>query len=270
MQGCLNKNRQSIIKLPLVERKACKERLKTAPDPVIIVINGVIVRDTVKEELRKTVIGLGADVCGFAAMDRFADAPKGFHPADLFGACRTVIVFGIALPKGLSMVAPRFIYGHFNDDVCHEIDRIAFAAAKTIESRFEGAAVPLPCDTPYEYWDADNLEGRGLMSMKHAAVCAGLGTLGKNTLLLNRDYGNMLIIGAVLTDLALASDPLAPCICKTECHLCIDSCPAGALDGTRANQKKCRTNTYGTTARGFGTVDCNICRTVCPRKYGIG
>ncbi len=223
-----------------------------------------------KEAIRSELLDMGADVCGFAGIDRFEKAPKDYHPADIFGACRTVIVFGIALPKGLSKVAPRLVYGHFNDDVCREIDRIAFAAAKAIESRFGGTAVPLPCDTPYEYWDADNMEGRGLMSMKHAAVCAGLGTLGKNTLLLNRDYGNLLIIGALLTDLELESDPLAQSICKEECCLCIDSCPAGALDGMRANQKKCRTNTYGTTARGFGTVDCNICRTVCPRKYGSG
>ena len=32
-------------------------------------------------------------------------------------------------------------------------------------------------DGPYEHWDSDKLEGRGLLSMKHMAVQAGLGTL---------------------------------------------------------------------------------------------
>lgn len=222
-----------------------------------------------KEEIREAVRALGADVCGFAHIDGFANAPKGYHPADIMSPCRSVMVLGVALPKGLFNVAPRLVYGHFNDDVCHEVDRISFAAAKLIERQYGCTAVPVPCDTPYDYWDTDNLEGRGLMSMKHAAVCAGLGTLGKNTLLLNRDYGNQLTIGAVLTDLDVESDPAVRSICIEGCRLCIDSCPSGALDGTRAEQKKCRTHTYGKTLRGFDTVDCNTCRTVCPRKYGI-
>lgn len=68
-------------------------------------------------------------------------------------------------------------------------------------------AVPLPADSPYEYWDAEQMEGRGLLSMKHAAVLAGLGTLGKSTLLLNEAYGNLLTLGAILTEFDLASDP---------------------------------------------------------------
>ena len=44
---------------------------------------------------------------------------------------------------------------------------------------FHGVAVPIPADGPVEYWDEEELEGRGILSMKHAAVNAGLGTLGK-------------------------------------------------------------------------------------------
>jgi len=129
-------------------------------------------------------------------------------------------------------------------------------------------AVPLPSDEPYEYWDAENTEGRGLLSMKHAAVAAGLGTLGKNTLLLNEKFGNLLTLGAVLTDLDLPSDPLAESICLDSCRLCLECGPSHALDGTRANQKKCRSYAYGTSPRGYGTVDCNRCRMVCPMRFG--
>ena len=38
-------------------------------------------------------------------------------------------------------------------------------------------------------------------------------------------------------------------------------------DGS-VDQKRCRINTYGKTARGFDTVDCNNCRTVCPMRFG--
>ena len=128
--------------------------------------------------------------------------------------------------------------------------------------------MPLPSDGPYEYWNPETLEGRGLISMKHAAMLAGLGTLGKSTLLLNAKYGNLLTLGIVLTELDLASDPFAESICIKSCDICIKSCPSHALDGEHVNQKKCRQNTYGTNARGFNTVNCNKCRVVCPMKFG--
>jgi epoxyqueuosine reductase QueG len=222
-----------------------------------------------KESIRKAILDLGADICGFSHIDRFEDAPEGFHPKDIFKACRSVIVFGMSLPKGLYHVPPRLIYGHYNDITCPESDRIALLAAKFIEQHCGGIAVPLPCDSPYEYWEANKMEGRGLISMKHAAVKAGLGTLGKSTLLLSPQYGNTLTIGAILTDLALESDALAENICIEDCTLCVENCPSGALDGSSANQKACRTNTYGNTTRGFSTVDCNMCRTVCPMRFGV-
>jgi len=125
-------------------------------------------------------------VCGVANIDRFSEAPAGFHPKDIFSTCQSVIVIGIALPKGLTKVEPRLIYGHFNYGTCPEVDWIALRTAKEIEKLSGWFAVPLPSDGPYEFWDAEKLEGRGLLSMKHAAVLAGLGTLGKNTLLLTQ------------------------------------------------------------------------------------
>jgi epoxyqueuosine reductase QueG len=98
-----------------------------------------------------------------------------------------------------------------------------------------------------------------LISMKHAAMQAGLGTLGKNTLLINERFGNRLTLGAVLTDCALPSDPLAGSVCRAGCRACVDSCPVHAIREGRVAQKLCRTHTYGRNARGYETVDCNTC-----------
>jgi epoxyqueuosine reductase QueG len=223
----------------------------------------------VKEQIRDCILKLGADVCGFASVDRFSNAPKGFHPIDIFEECKTVIVFAVALPKGLLQVDSRLIYAHFNEISCPMVDKIAFQTAIIIEKNYNKIAVPLPCDTPYEYWDEESMEGRGLISMKHAAEQAGLGRIGKNSLLINKQYGNMLTIGAVLTNVDIPSDPLSESFCIDSCNICINNCPVKALDGIGAKQKECRTSTYGSTKRGFGTVDCNKCRTICPRRYGI-
>lgn len=221
-----------------------------------------------KSQIKELILSLGADVCGVSNVDRFSEAPEGFHPRDIFPDCKSVIVFGISLPKGLTKVEPRLIYGHFNYGTCPEVDWVALKAAKEMERLFGEYTVPIPSDGPYEYWDVTKLEGRGLISMKHAAVLAGLGTLGKNTLLLNEEYGNLLTLGVVLSELDLPSDPLAESICLENCSICVNNCPAEALDGQRANQTRCRPNTYGTNARGFNTVNCNKCRIVCPMRFG--
>lgn len=218
--------------------------------------------------VKDLVLKSGADVCGIANVESFDDAPPGFHPKDIFPQCKSVIVFGLALPRGLLAVDPRIIYGHFNNSSFFEVDAIAFKAAKELERLYHGCAIPIPSNSPYEYWDMERLEGRGLLSMKHAAVLAGLGALGKNTLLLNEKYGNLLGLGAVLTELDLTSDPPAESICIKECNLCLNNCPTRALDGVSADQKKCRPHTYGKNARGFEVVNCNKCRTVCPMRFG--
>ena len=223
-----------------------------------------------KESIRSLVLSLGADVCGFAAIDRFHGAPAGYAPTDLYPACRSAVVFGVALPAGLLSVDSRYLYGHYNDVCLEQVDRIAFSVAKALERMHGFAAVPVPCDTPYDTWDPEKLEGRGLMSMRHAAVAAGLGTLGKNTLLLNRRFGNRLTIGAVLTDAELASDTPAETLCQSACQRCLEACPAGALDGVRAEQARCRPNAYAKNARGFSIVTCNACRTACPMRAGRG
>ena len=221
-----------------------------------------------ERDIKDLLLNLGADVCGVANVERFTEAPPGFHPKDIFARCKSVIVFGLALPKGTLSVDPRIIYGHFNKSSFFEVDAIAFKAAKELERLYQSSAIPIPSDGPYEYWDVERLEGRGILSMKHAAVLAGLGTLGKNTLLMNEKYGNLLGIGAVLTELDLSSDPLAESICIKDCNLCLKNCPTQALDGLSADQKKCRPHAYEKNARGFDVVNCNRCRSVCPMRFG--
>ena len=222
-----------------------------------------------KEAIRQTILSLGADVCGFAAADRFIGAPEGFAPSDVWKDCKTVIALGIALPKGLLEAPGDLIYGWFNSQSAAMADRLALQAARAIEAAYPAKAMPIPCDVPYEAWDAATQTGKGILSMRHAAIACGLGQPGKSGLLLNPRYGNRLTIGVLLTDMPLPSDEPCESICIPGCHLCVASCPAHAIqpDGT-VRQQLCRPNTFGQNQKGFATVKCSRCRTVCPVRYG--
>jgi len=221
-----------------------------------------------KNEIKELAYQLGADVCGIGSIERFENAPPGFSPLDLFDRCKSVIALGIALPKGLYEVQPRLLYGYFNGKISSSIDDLELRLAKELEVRYNCMAVPVPSDAPNEYWEAESMTAKGLISMRHTAVLCGLGSIGKSSLLLNSEYGNRLILGAVLTDLELESDDLQEDICIEGCRRCIDNCPAQAIADKQVKQKQCRMNTYGKTARGFDTVDCNKCRIVCPMRFG--
>lgn len=219
------------------------------------------------EYIKQQAARLGANLCGIANVDRFADAPAGFHPTDIYADCQSVVVIARAMPKGLTKVSPRLIYGHGNELAKERVDICVQDLAMAMET--QGCiAVPLPSDDPYDVWDVETTTGKGILSMKHAAVLAGLGFLGKSTILINDRYGTLLTLGAILTNVSLTSDELAVSHCIHSCSRCISACPSGALDGVTVNQTKCRKHTYGTNARGFPVVNCNTCRTVCPLAYG--
>ncbi len=130
-------------------------------------------------------------------------------------------------------------------------------------------AVPIPSE-PYEHWDEEKQEGRGLMSLKHIGYLAGLGVLGRNTLLTNDQYGNLITLGAVLVDIPLQEDPIAEySFCGDGCEICLNNCPAGALEGITVNQKKCREGSQLVTKKGYFLYTCNLCRESCPSRTGI-
>jgi epoxyqueuosine reductase len=81
----------------------------------------------------------------------------------------------------------------------------------------------------------------GAVAEKFWAMEAGLGWIGKNGLLINEKekFGSWLLLGALVTDLALAPDAAHPDRCG-DCSACIPACPTGAIqDGRLVDANRC-------------------------------
>ncbi len=71
------------------------------------------------------------------------------------------------------------------------------------------------------------------------AVNAGIGWVGKNSLLINKSYGSFFFLGEIYCDLPLPSDKPIAKMCGT-CEKCMSSCPTGAIVGPyKIDARKC-------------------------------
>jgi epoxyqueuosine reductase len=109
---------------------------------------------------------------------------------------------------------------------------------------------------------------------KAYAARAGLGWIGKNTLLLNERFGSWLVLGEIVTDLELDYDQPVPDQCGS-CEKCLHSCPTNALvephilDARRCIsyltiESKLQVPTELQPKMGNWFFGCDDCQNVCP------
>jgi len=222
-----------------------------------------------KEKIREISFEHGVDLFGVASVDRFENAPEGFHPKDVYPRTKSVFAFAIALPAEVLNLENPIPYTHANTLAMRKMDAITYEISMELE-KLGLQNILIPTDDPYLAWDEEEQEGRGILSLRHIGYFAGLGRLGRNNLLINKDYGNMIQIGAVLVNYAFDPDPIASYeVCSPDCRICLNNCPQEALNGTKVFQKSCRPLSNFKTNKGYIIKKCYDCRRNCPNALGL-
>ncbi len=221
--------------------------------------------DNLEGKMKKFILSEGADLVGIAPVSRFSGALDNHKPENLLSDARTVIVCAKRFPNSVVMGGPATSYRNMMTISYNQLDLIAYKTAIYIEQR-GGIAIPVPASEPYYDWNPDEVHGRGDLSHKHAAQAAGLGRLGKNSLLITPEFGNRVQLVSVVTNLNLEPDPLIEKeLCPPKCLICIKSCPVKAIKNEQqVNQRVCRSYMFLKLPKGQLIYSCRECRKVCP------
>jgi len=109
---------------------------------------------------------------------------------------------------------------------------------------------------------------------RELAAAAGIGWIGKSTMLMNQEQGTFILLGEILTSLELVPDEPIADHCGT-CTRCLDACPTQAFPAPyQLDASKCisywtiehRGEVPPAARAGLGdwVFGCDVCQDVCP------
>jgi len=220
------------------------------------------------ERIKVQARGLGCDLCGIASIDRFRDMPDISNPAKILPGAASVIVVAFRFLASSARAGSTVPYTIVRNSLSRKVDEATIGLSFFLED-LGYLALPTGAIEPCNY-DGKLGKTMGLISLKNAARQAGLGTVGTNTLLVTPQFGNMVWLGAVITSAAPAADqPISDNPCPPGCRICLDNCPAKALDGGLfMDQSRCWSFAFGSVDGGEWRIRCNRCRIICPLAFG--
>ena len=171
----------------------------------------------VKEELRR----IGADMVGIGDITML---PPEVRDDMTYGIAVAVAIDPVVI-KGIEY-GPTTEYFFEYDKLNEKLDKIVTLGASYIQSKGYKAVA----QTVSEVSKTETMYS-SLLPHKTVATRAGIGWIGKNAMLVTKEFGSAVRISAILTNASLQADqPMNESRCM-ECMRCKEACPGKAITG---------------------------------------
>lgn len=216
---------------------------------------------------------LDMDLLGVASLETSKSKELKDRATSLLPKARSVVVLGkeiyrevVALlrpSKGAGEAEYGELLGPHGDYLNGQLTKAVFQFGNLL--RKDGyQSLPLPaggCPTDQRFLTA-------LFSYKHAAQLAGLGRIGRHSLLITPEYGPRVKLACLLTEASLeASQLLSNRDYCNECDACIRECPTEALQVPEDTEAYSMNKFACQTYRRAG-LTCAVCMKVCDEILG--
>ena len=188
------------------------------------------------------------------------------NPQKLYPWAESVIVVGMSYAFDSKAETDGFISRYSRGDDYHQVmEEKIKAGINYLESIYDGLKTAFNIDS-------------GPVLEKVLAQQAGLGWIGKNTLLVNDRYGTYIFLGEIFINKSLDFDKRTEDKCE-DCQACLDNCPTNSLATPYyLNYRTCRSNL--TQLKGILNQKqerlignciwgCDDCQVACPYNQNI-
>jgi epoxyqueuosine reductase len=214
-------------------------------------------------------IEVEADAAGIATLDKVSQQNLVEDALNLLPETSSIVVLAMEIfPEVLNHTRPERITGQVSMNDLYTV-HLAYINSRLTKAAYDIAyacrsngmkALPLPaigCPTDTRFLQA-------ALSYKAAAAAAGLGYIGRNSLLLTHDFGPRVRLSCCLTEAQFKpfEKKAVTDIC-TNCNICIKGCPSGALqmpeDGEHFS-----INRFACASFRYAAGGCAECMRLCP------
>ncbi|MGF3115190.1 tRNA epoxyqueuosine(34) reductase QueG [Facklamia sp. P12937] len=248
----------------------------------------------VKSILKKSLKDLGVDKIGFTTAEPFDHLEEslreqkakghttGFehpiieeriYPEKIFEGAQSIISIALAYPSNFRKEPASnkeerrgsFARASWGEDYHHILSERMQRVIDLIQAEIPDARFKPMVDT-------------GELIDVVVAERAGLGFIGRNGLLVTKEFGSYVYLGEIITNIPFMPDQRVTYGCG-DCYRCVTACPTQALFGDgKMNAQKClsyQTQTKGHLAEDYRRkmthviYGCDICQISCPYNKGI-
>lgn len=174
-----------------------------------------------KEKIRNYIKGLEVDDVGFASVKDYI-SPNTPKIETIFPEAKSIIVMAYRELSTCESIDPQLaMNGRMNKDALIRVD--SYRIGHFLEDTFQAKILSIPTALPI-------MGTKAKVSLRHAAVAAGLGSFGRHNLVIHPMFGTRVTFSAIITNLEIESDKKITKSHCNNCNICVDNCPAKALN----------------------------------------